>query len=72
MKIETKLNFGDKVFFLFENKVISSKVQRIKIEVAGDSVEVVYVCNNEDDKQVGIKVVEKFAFKTKQQLIESL
>jgi hypothetical protein len=72
MKIETLLNINDAVFFLHERKVVASKVQSVKIEANGKGCEVVYLCNDEPDKNVNIKVEEKHAFKSKEELLKSL
>lgn len=72
MKIETKLNPLDKIFFIHERKVIESIVQHIRIEIDEDGVFVLYLCNSESQKNVNIKVEEQHAFKTKAELLKSL
>lgn len=73
MKIETSLNVNDDIFFLNERKVISSKVRGIKIEVDNKKIaKVVYLCNQEKDQHVNLKVEQDCAFKSKEDLIQSL
>lgn len=72
MKIETKLNIGDAIFFILEKKVINSTIQGMKIQVSEKETEIIYLCNSEKDKQVNIKVDEKDSYKSKEDLIKSL
>lgn len=77
MKIETKLNLGDDIFFIHNKKVIQSLVKGIKIEVQSNGIEsnpdVTYLCGvSEDHKLVAIKCAESDAYKSKKELINSL
>lgn len=72
MKVETKLNVLDKIFFIHEKKVIESIVQHIRIEIDEDGSYILYLCNSEKDKNVNIKVEEQYAFKSKAELLKSL
>lgn len=73
MEIKTKLNIGDEIFFIGSRKIVSSKVQRIKVETFGKKVEITYLCNEDDtQKQVYLKVDETDAYKSKQELIKTL
>jgi hypothetical protein len=72
MKLETKFNIGNKVFFLAQRKVAESKVKEIKIEVSDNRINIIYICTLQDDHIVGIKVNEEDAFKSKEILLKSL
>lgn len=72
MKITTKLEIGDSVFFLHESKVISSILREMKVFITADKVEILCICNSEPDARVGIKVNESLCFKSKKELLESL
>jgi len=77
MKIATKLNLYDDIFFIHNKKAIKSTVKGIKIEISSNNIEhnidVIYLCGVSDDhKLVAIKCDEIDAFKTKEELIKSL
>lgn len=73
MKIETKFNIGDTIFFLHENRVLESIIRSIKIDVKEpDDFNIIYVCNKDEDSVVGIKVNEGIVFGSKKQLLSSL
>ena len=74
MKIETKANIGDEIFFMHENKVTSSTVIDISINIIGQKnlykyttiTTIVY-----NTKRL-LKILEENAFLSKQELLESL
>ena len=84
MEIKTKLNLGDAVYFMSKNKVTCGKIISIKtinelINPTTNSLEsnthIIYLVDVlEDHKYIGIKleINEKFAFGTKEKLLESL
>ena len=84
MEIKTKLDLGDAVYFMSNNKVASGKIISIKIisklaHPATNSIEskthIVYFADTiEDHKYIerNVEVHEKFAFGTKKELLESL
>ena len=84
MEIKTKLSLDDAVYFMSKNKVTCGKVVSIKTiseldESLAHSLEskthIIYLVDIlEDHKYIGIKleINEKFAFGTKEKLLESL
>ena len=88
MKIETKFNIGDEVYYLFRNKIISSKISFIRINIALEKeINIIYGIEESyfrTDPNVEKMVVsygnykyyktfsESILFRTKQELINSL
>lgn len=76
MTIETKFNINDKIFFLSNNKSCTSTVRGMKIHVSycpeEIDTDVVYLCNDEANSSVFLKVDEKDAFPSKEELLKSL
>lgn len=76
MEITTKHEVYDKIFFLNDKKVCNSVIRGIKIEVTSCPTEietnVVYLCNEESDARVHIRVEEQHAYKTKELLLKAL
>lgn len=77
MKIETKFKENDRVFFLYNTKVVDSIVNGFKIErlpngLCGHKTTITYLCNKEPDAKVNIKVDEENAFPSKEELLKSL
>ena len=84
MEIKTKLSLDDAVYFMSKNKVTCGKVMSIKTiselthpstNLLGSKIHIIYFADIiEDHKYIGIKleVNEKFAFGTKEKLLESL
>lgn len=75
MELKTKFNREDEIWFLANNKAISSFIIGIKIEVWGDGPQIVYNCHpDKEDKKphVYLKVEEERAFASKQELLNSL
>ena len=80
MEIKTKLDLGHSIYFMSKNKVTCGKVMSIKTiseltEPSTNSLEskthIIYLADIlEEDKY--IEVNEKFAFGTKEKLLESL
>lgn len=77
MKLETKFNIGDEVFFVKDNRVTSSKVTAVKIEVnqkLGFVTEIVTYgleCDRHNG-QYEQDHLEDLLFPTKQSLLDSL
>lgn len=83
MKIETKLNIGDTVFFIHEKKIIDSVIRSIKTDTFNSAenadkgeiliqTAILYICNKEAGQRMGVKVEEPDAFKSKSELLKSL
>ena len=80
MEIKTKLDLGDALYFMSKNKVTCGKVMSIKTisELTGPSTNLLgskthilyYADVFGEDKYIEIN--EKFAFGTKEKLLESL
>lgn len=78
MEIKTNHSVGSKVFFISDaKKVCESIIRGIKIEVkecdgGGLDTEITYWCNAQPDQRVYVKVDENNAYKSKQDLLNSL
>lgn len=77
MTIETKFKEDDTIYFLRESKVLKNIVRGIKIERTKKGTkyvnEIIYLCGeDENERQVYLKVPEEIAFKSKEELIKSL
>lgn len=76
MVIETKYEVYDKIHFLSNNKACFSIVRGIKTHTTSCpqeiDTEITYLCNDDDDAKVFIKVLESDAFKSKEELLKSL
>lgn len=74
MTIETRFNEGDKIFFINVHtmKVVESTVRGYKIEALNGVTEITWLFNDEPDKNVNGKVQDKFAYKTKEELLKSI
>lgn len=76
MNLETKFDVYDKVFFLHNNKMCTSVVKGIKIDITSCPIEiateVTYLCSDNNDAQVFIKVPEETAYSSKEELLQSL
>lgn len=75
MKIETKFDIGDEVYFIHDNKIDSSFIVKIKINIMED-IDIKFWM---DKKQSGyileeIPIIKSIngIFKSKQELIDSL
>jgi hypothetical protein len=73
MEVKTKLNINDDIFYMAQNKVQQEKVKNITINLVGSKViashfetHILYITNFD------VTVNEKFAFSTKQELLDSL
>lgn len=68
MKIETKFNIGDNIWFMSANKPASHKIAYIRINVDRENVvEIGYTPDG-----LVLKLIEKDVFSTKEELIASL
>ena len=84
MEIKTKLDLGDAIYFMSKNKIARGKIVSIKTiseldeslaHLLGSKTHIIYLADVlEDRKYIGIKleINEKFAFDTKEKLLESL
>lgn len=61
MKIETKFNIGDIVYYLISNTIKMSKISRFKIESIDTNKHIVYYSLS------GLLLEEKFLYKTKEE-----
>ena len=74
MKIETKFDPKQKVFFLFENRVCTEFIEEIKITIDSAGIQYVeYIVNdNPMGSPYGKLFLEEQLFTTKQDLLDSL
>ena len=80
MEINTKLSLDDAVYFMSKNKVTCGKVMSIKTtseltgpstNLLGSNTHIIYLADVLGEDRY-IEVNEKFAFETKEKLLESL
>ena len=80
MEIKTKLSLDDAVYFMSKNKVTCGKVMSIKTiseltgpstNLLGSNTHIIYLADVLGEDKY-IEVNEKFAFGTKEKLLESL
>lgn len=70
MKIETKFNIGDTVYFIYNNKIVSEKVYKLYVEKErGSSLSIKYGFEFQYDYAI---INEGNCFVTKEELIKSL
>jgi len=76
MTIETKFDISDKIFFISNKKSHSSIIRGIKVDVAfcpiETNIKITYLCNEDSDARVHIKIEEEDAYKTKEELLQSI
>lgn len=77
MKINTKFDLRDRIYFISplsigKVKVLSNIVRGIKIEVKEGETNIIYLCTEEEDARVYLKVEADNAFSTKEELLASL
>lgn len=72
MKLETKFNAGDTVFYIHDAHVVETIVRGFKIERLDGVTTVTYLCNDDATAKVHLKVNEDKAYPTKQELLNSL
>lgn len=72
MKLETKFNIGDTVFYIALKKCHKSTVRKIVIELSETKSEVTYMVSDCADSMCRVKVNENDAYKSKDDLINSL
>ena len=68
MKIETKFNIGDAVYYMRDNKVDKSTVNKIDIVIGGKGVSVAYWVGLHGE----YKRHEGYIFANKEELLKSL
>ena len=80
MEIKTKLDLGDAIYFMSKNKVTCGKIISIKTiseldeslaHLLGSKTHIIYLADVLGEDKY-IEVNEKFAFETKEKLLESL
>ena len=75
MKIETKFDIGDEVYFIHDNKVDSSFIVKIKINIMED-IDIKFWMDKKQSgyilEEVPIIKSNNEIFKSKQELIDSL
>lgn len=69
MKIETKFNVGDEVWFMCQNRSIQNTITSIRIYIGSDEYTIEYLFN---DRYGDLWKNEKYTFPTKEELIKSL
>ena len=72
MQINTRFNVGDKVHFLYENKIVQEPVCRINIEAEGGKTATELFFRGSEALNNGVRVPEHECFETKQDLLDSL
>ena len=73
MKIETKFNDGNPIYFIHEAKVLNSIVRGFKIERINGVMSTIYLCcKDKDEKSAFIRIKEEHGFPTKEALLKSL
>lgn len=70
MKIETKFNVDDSIFFIKNGKVEQSKITDIRIDVNKNDINIEYLIGNSAFNYDICK--EELLFSTKEELIKSL
>ena len=80
MEIKTKLDLGHSIYFMSKNKVTCGKIVSIKTtseltepstNLLGSNTHIIYLADVLGEDKY-IEVNEKFAFETKEKLLESL
>lgn len=75
MRIETRFDIGDEVWFMYQNKCVRSKIISIKIDLSPD-IYIQYIFQLDGDvifqSNEDIWLSEKFVFATKTELKDSL
>lgn len=66
MKVSSKFNIGDKVYFITDNKVQRSDITGVSISVLGGETKVEYTLHFDST------IDENLVFATKEELIKSL
>ena len=65
MKIETKFNIGDTVYFIKDYKIKKDKIARIQANIFKKDIEVIYVI----DDLSNTKIYEDYVFINKEDLV---
>lgn len=72
MKLETKFNIGEEVFFLYENEIRKSSVSNIDICIgSNDNIKITYELKLKE-KLTCFNLNENKVFKSKEELIETI
>lgn len=69
MKINTKFDVGDRVFFMNDNKVCETNIERITITTKEDNIEIKYLVKVSYGYE---SLLESKVFTTKQELLNTL
>lgn len=74
MEIKTKYEYDQEIHFISNDHACKSIIRGIKIECWShiEGWQITYLCHDEPESRVHIKVDEKKAFPTKQELLNSL
>ena len=75
MKIETKLNVGDKIYFLSGGRIASATISLIEVKVRKGQTEIYYLWSEYDpvsERTDCRSLPERVAFTTKEALVEHL
>lgn len=68
MKIETKFNSGNYVYFIKNSKITREKISIINITIYTKNIDVVYTMDDLNNT----KIYEQYCFNTKEELINFL
>ena len=72
MKIETKYNIGDEVWFIADGEICNEKITAIHIHVTISEVYITYSCDDDIVGQTLNTAAEKYFYPTKEELLKSL
>ena len=75
MEVKTKLNVGDKIYFIRNGRIDTAKIDMVEIKVRRSLTEIYYFWEEYDglnERHEWRHVSEKMAFPTKEALVEHL
>lgn len=75
MEVKTKLNVGDKIYFIRNGRIDTAKIDMVEIKVRKSFTEIYYFWEEYDglnERHEWRHVSEKLAFSTKEALVEHL
>ena len=75
MEVKTKLNVGDKIYFIRNGRIDTAKIEMVEIKVRKSLTEIYYFCEEYDglnERHDWRSLSEKVAFPTKEALVEYL
>lgn len=72
MKIETKFNVGQEVWFLKKNKIVSDFIDHICMRIDNDGITTLHYHFKKRDGEKATLRTEDYLFETREDLIEQL